>query len=175
MVFNENGEILNEGLFQKIKGKFSKKKDDDIKETTISGDELKKLKENIQKIRSIVTKSFSKNIKIVEQEYSNKLKLKSSLSNAFKIYKGETEDEINISDEFTFNKYTLIVFFEGDIFQLKNAREDDGTFFNAGKKLCLLINEDLQKMYPTLKIEYDDSGDWDDYDYGIYLSKLYEL
>lgn len=165
MIYDENGFILNEGLFQKIKDKFSKKDNTNRKEEpiTLTNDELKKINEVISKIRKIIAKSLSKNIKTIENEYSGKIVLKRTLADAFSVYSGDFD-----------NSDSRVIMLAGDIYELSDMRDDNGTFYDIGMKLCELINRDLQKAYPSLELKHDD-GDWDEYFYSVDTDDLIKL
>lgn len=173
MIFNENGEILNEGFFSNIKDKLSGKKKEEVK--YLSEEDNTTVANNYKKLYPIVKRSFDKNIKIIANKYDDSSYYKASLTKIFKMCGKEDEDDIIYG---SYTNESMIDFIEADIFKLINPRSDaenDNRFFNVGVELCKLINEDLSKQYPNIKIEMEDDMDWDDFYYGYKIKYLLKM
>ena len=186
MIFNENGKIINEGIVDVIKKidrfdynlkrKFKKKKPTKSNKS-IPFDKLKSIIDNYNQIHKIIKSSFNENVKIVAKEYDSLCELKTSFTKAFSFiekdgYIDDIETSYELNEDYEYEDDVYISFFDLDVFQLKQPKECDEEFFNAGIKMCELINDKIQKSHQNIKINFIEGGDWDDYSYGCKLKDL---
>lgn len=171
MIFNENGVMINEGLFSKFINKNKKE------EKYLTEEQLQLLRNNYKKIYSLIQKTFNKNLNIIAKKFDSKEYYEDSLKNIFGMYNNvDLIDSLN-NIEYKYRNKCYLNFVIADIYKLVYHDPEDNDYFFSGPVdgLCELINKDIKNLYPSIKIDFDPDCDRDDVYLGCKVGDLLKI